>query len=192
MAQLGSALVLGTRGRRFKSCLTDHLCFFSIWRLSLVQRFIVLNLQLANWNKEHYRASQLGPDSSICVYVFINSHINRFRTTVVGVAQLVEPRIVIPVVVGSSPIVHPTFSGSGGIGRHAGFRFQCFTAWEFKSLLPHHIFKLYQKLNVSIPVGEWRSLVAHLFWVQGVAGSNPVSPTIYAFFDSVNTSSQEW
>jgi hypothetical protein len=28
---------------------------------------------------------------------------------VVGVAQLVEPRVVIPVVVGSSPIVHPTF-----------------------------------------------------------------------------------
>jgi hypothetical protein len=26
----------------------------------------------------------------------------------VGVAQLVEPRIVIPVVVGSSPIVHPS------------------------------------------------------------------------------------
>ena len=28
----------------------------------------------------------------------------------VGVAQLVEPRVVIPVVVGSSPIVHPTMS----------------------------------------------------------------------------------
>ncbi len=28
----------------------------------------------------------------------------------VGVAQLVEPRIVIPVVVGSSPIIHPTFA----------------------------------------------------------------------------------
>jgi hypothetical protein len=27
--------------------------------------------------------------------------------TLVGVAQLVEPRIVIPVVVGSSPIIHP-------------------------------------------------------------------------------------
>ena len=27
----------------------------------------------------------------------------------VDVAQLVEPRIVIPVVVGSSPIVHPSF-----------------------------------------------------------------------------------
>ena len=27
----------------------------------------------------------------------------------VGVAQLVEPRIVIPVVVGSSPIIHPIF-----------------------------------------------------------------------------------
>ena len=31
------------------------------------------------------------------------------RQTMVGVAQLVEPRIVIPVVVGSSPIVHPIF-----------------------------------------------------------------------------------
>ena len=27
-------------------------------------------------------------------------------------------------------------------------------------------------------VGEWRSQVAHLFWVQGVGGSNPLSPTI--------------
>ena len=27
-----------------------------------------------------------------------------------GIAQLVEPRIVIPVVVGSSPIIHPTSS----------------------------------------------------------------------------------
>ena len=29
-------------------------------------------------------------------------------------------------------------------------------------------------------VGEWRSLVAHLHGVQGVAGSNPVTPTSYA------------
>ncbi len=29
----------------------------------------------------------------------------------VGVAQLVEPRVVIPVVVGSSPIVHPRSGG---------------------------------------------------------------------------------
>ena len=29
----------------------------------------------------------------------------------VGVAQLVEPRIVIPVVVGSSPIAHPSLKG---------------------------------------------------------------------------------
>jgi hypothetical protein len=28
-------------------------------------------------------------------------------------------------------------------------------------------------------VGEWRSLVAHLLWEQRVAGSNPVSPTIF-------------
>ena len=50
----------------------------------------------------------------------------------VAVAQLVEPRIVIPVVVGSSPIGHPMSSAqgfervceSGGIGRRTGFRFQ--------------------------------------------------------------------
>jgi hypothetical protein len=35
----------------------------------------------------------------------------------------------------------------------------------------------FQKLFSTSIVGEWRSLVAHLFWVQGVAGSNPVSPT---------------
>jgi hypothetical protein len=29
-------------------------------------------------------------------------------------------------------------------------------------------------------VGAWRSLVAHLPWAQGVAGSNPVAPTISA------------
>jgi hypothetical protein len=29
----------------------------------------------------------------------------------VDVAQLVEPRIVIPAVAGSSPVVHPTFIG---------------------------------------------------------------------------------
>ena len=33
----------------------------------------------------------------------------------VGVAQLVEPRIVIPVVVGSNPIVHPIFWFSSNI-----------------------------------------------------------------------------
>ncbi len=59
----------------------------------------------------------------------------------VGVAQLVEPRIVIPVVVGSSPIVHPIFliCGRGEIGRHARFRFWCRKVWEFESLRPHHL-----------------------------------------------------
>ena len=35
------------------------------------------------------------------------SKYQRFRNTV-GVAQLVEPRLVVPVVAGSSPVTHPT------------------------------------------------------------------------------------
>ena len=37
--------------------------------------------------------------------------------SVAVVAQLVEPRIVIPVVVGSSPIVHPSISFNPSLGR---------------------------------------------------------------------------
>jgi hypothetical protein len=56
----------------------------------------------------------------------------------VGVAQLVEPRIVIPVVVGSSPIVHPIFGLPTQSGRHETGNVQkditgfCFDAsvWE--------------------------------------------------------------
>ena len=35
----------------------------------------------------------------------------------VDVAQLVEPRVVIPVVVGSSPIVHPNFDYRGPLAQ---------------------------------------------------------------------------
>lgn len=71
----------------------------------------------------------------------------------VGVAQLVEHRIVTPGVVGSKPIVHPIFfkrqasawrcclqplfRGRGGIGRHTRFRFWRRKVWEFESPRPH-------------------------------------------------------
>ncbi len=32
-------------------------------------------------------------------------------------------------------------------------------------------------LFLCLTFGKWRSLVAHLLWEQGVAGSNPVFPT---------------
>ena len=47
----------------------------------------------------------------------------------VGVAQLVEPRVVIPVVVGSSPIVHPSFSAEGQC-RDSGGRRLSFSPFE--------------------------------------------------------------
>ena len=34
-----------------------------------------------------------------------------------------------------------------------------------------------RKFATNKTSGMWRNLVAHLFWVQGVAGSNPVIPT---------------
>ncbi len=43
-------------------------------------------------------------------------------------------------------------------------------------------------LNCAISVGAWRSLVAHLHGVQGVAGSNPVAPTNLDFLALVPSS----
>ena len=38
-------------------------------------------------------------------------------------------------------------------------------------------------------VGVWRSLVAHLLWEQRVAGSNPVTPTIFCGDSSIGRAS---
>ena len=47
----------------------------------------------------------------------------------VSVAQLVEPRIVIPVVAGSSPVVHPSFA----------FRKSTISLYNWKELQVHFI-----------------------------------------------------
>ena len=48
-----------------------------------------------------------------CEWFGLNTFVmvGRQKETMVGVAQLVELRIVIPAVVGSSPIVHPIYAG---------------------------------------------------------------------------------
>ena len=116
----------------------------------------------------------------------------------VGVAQLVELRIVIPAVVGSNPIVHPisllvkltreTFlSGNAGVvelvdtldlGSSASRRES--SSLSFRTIcLKLYVQHIIQNICLSsFKIGEWRSLVAHLVWVQGVVGSNPISPTI--------------
>ena len=35
-------------------------------------------------------------------------------------------------------------------------------------------------VHFDISIGAWRSLVAHLHGVQGVAGSSPVAPTFFS------------
>jgi hypothetical protein len=67
----------------------------------------------------------------------------------VDVAQLVEPRIVIPAVAGSSPVVHPTF----GMGANWGF-------------------------VVCMVYGPLAQLVEQLTLNQLVVGSIPTRPTI--------------
>ena len=77
----------------------------------------------------------------------------RPRPTVVSmvdVAQLVEPRIVDPVVVGSSPIVHPKYAG--------------FSPGRFK---------------LSDFFGPLAQLVEQLTLNQLVVGSSPTRPTIF-------------
>ena len=69
----------------------------------------------------------------------------------VDVAQLVEPRIVIPAVAGSSPAVHPTFDDGG----------------ESSSALWGKVF------------GPLAQLVEQLTLNQLVVGSIPTRPTIY-------------
>ena len=69
----------------------------------------------------------------------------------VDVAQLVEPRIVIPAVAGSSPVVHPTFDDG------------C----ESSSALLEKVF------------GPLAQLVEQLTLNQLVVGSIPTRPTIY-------------
>jgi hypothetical protein len=36
------------------------------------------------------------------------------------------------------------------------------------------------RTGANLGDGAWRSLVAHLLWEQGVGGSNPLAPTIFA------------
>ena len=71
----------------------------------------------------------------------------------VGVAQLVEPRIVIPVVVGSSPIVHPNQTLDAP--RLNRVELMCFT----------------------MSIGPLAQLVEQLTLNQRVLGSSPRRPT---------------
>ncbi len=73
----------------------------------------------------------------------------------VGVAQLVEPRIVIPVVVGSSPIIHPSFL-------KINLEILCGFLQDFQdilvSVIHRHVFALYNRA-VLVHKSLWPELV---------------------------------
>ena len=81
----------------------------------------------------------------------------------VDVAQLVEPRIVIPAVAGSSPVVHPTPKAVAKVGA------------------VHCLNRFY---------GPLAQLVEQLTLNQLVVGSIPTRPTTYPFHASPQTSTE--
>ena len=94
--------------------------------------------------------------------------IHRSRTA--EVAQLVEHLVVAQVAEGSSPFFRPRNLPRSPCGVFS-FRFPAARASPGAQLAKPAAFA-YSYRN-----GAWRSLVAHLLWEQGVAGSNPVAPT---------------
>ena len=81
-----------------------------------------------------------------------------------AVAQLVESRIVIPVVVGSSPISHPNINAD-------------------VAQLVEHLFEAQGVASSTLVVGtkqipQWRNWKTHFFQKKDVEGSNPSWGTI--------------
>ena len=64
---------------------------------------------------------------------------------------------------GSNPILSVSYAPVAQLDRVFGYEPK---GQGFESLRAHHI-------------GKWLNLVEHLVWDQGVAGSNPVFPTIF-------------
>ena len=74
---------------------------------------------------------------------------------------------------GLGPLTHPfgvrSARASGEIGRHAGFRFLCLTAWGFKSPLAHTHIYIGPAVTVVVAAGLLYVLVS-MFWVSRLWG----------------------
>lgn len=92
----------------------------------------------------------------------------------VGIAQLVEHRIVAPVVAGSIPVTHLFLKcGCGGTGRRARLRIWSLRAWGFNSLHPH----LFYYHSERFYAGVAQLVECDLPKVE-VAGSSPVTRSL--------------
>eukprot|EP01016_Furgasonia_blochmanni_P008554 TRINITY_DN13489_c0_g1_i1.p2 TRINITY_DN13489_c0_g1~~TRINITY_DN13489_c0_g1_i1.p2 ORF type:complete len:236 (-),score=-51.89 TRINITY_DN13489_c0_g1_i1:129-836(-) len=115
IAQPGSAPGLGPGGRRFESYCSDHLKeYFKIGevshdkhhRLSACSSVGQSIRLLSGWSQ--VRILSGAPFGSLVRRTYL----------MVDVAQLVEPWIVIPVVAGSNPVIHPNFGAQHSLVVH--------------------------------------------------------------------------
>ena len=115
IAQPGSAPGLGPGGRRFESYCSDHLKeYFKIGevshdkhhRLSACSSVGQSIRLLSGWSQ--VRILSGAPFGSLVHRTYL----------MVDVAQLVEPWIVIPVVAGSNPVIHPNFGAQHSLVVH--------------------------------------------------------------------------
>ena len=88
---------------------------------------------------------------------------------VVGIAQLVERRIVVPDVAGSIPVSHPKLFRRAPVA-------QLDRATDFES--EGRGFESLQACQINFIGGSLAQLAEHLTLNQGVTGSRPVRPTI--------------
>ena len=81
-----------------------------------------MGVRLGRWGEESASGAWRKPEDFSMIEGFLKGSgkrkplIRHGLLTMVDVAQLVEPRVVIPAVVGSSPIVHPTYP----VGQYPG------------------------------------------------------------------------
>ena len=74
---------------------------------------------------------------------------------------------------------------AGGMGRRAGFRFQCLTAWEFESPASYHIRALYSRVS-----GHYFSIMHNTHMSMSLL--EKIAWCLYVLFSLISISTLYW